>query len=222
MVTRQASQASWWPTHFSSVAGFSWRHLGPSQETSRVLCPGPHRLLQGVHSPTVYSHPRKSSQGLADTGFRRMLQSSSWPLLQVTERCWLPSPHLVEHTVHSPVSQRVDSRWAEDTAVFSHPSCMGTGTPSWPFKQSGGFSQTILHSGFGQSLGFRQSQSHTGSGQTVLHPVSAWAQSTTHLGLSHLVEHFGHPITLVPLGQTSCSGQNIAQFGWPHLTLHPS
>mmetsp|Transcript_25782 Transcript_25782/g.54891 ORF Transcript_25782/g.54891 Transcript_25782/m.54891 type:complete len:221 (+) Transcript_25782:1032-1694(+) len=98
---------------------------------------------------------------------------------------------------------------------------MGTGTPSCPCRQSGGCSQTILHSGLGQSLGLWQSQSQTGSGHTVLHPVSAWAQSTTHLGLSHLVLHFGVLQSRVLLPMHGSFGQNIAQLGSPQFTLHP-
>mmetsp|Transcript_11804 Transcript_11804/g.25442 ORF Transcript_11804/g.25442 Transcript_11804/m.25442 type:complete len:345 (-) Transcript_11804:252-1286(-) len=221
MVTLHASQASSRLLHCSWVAGFSPLHFGPLQCTSLVRVPSPQCALHSPQSPILYKQPLWFSQGRLSAGFLAPPQSSSCPEEQYTVRTWIPSPHSVEQEFHVPVSHRASCFFALPSPFFSHPSGMGTGTASLPPRQSGGFSQTMRQSGLGQAVGFLQSHWQVGSGQTVLHPVSALAQSSTHLGLSQRVEHLGQPMTFVPFGQISVSGQNIAQLGSPQFTLQP-
>mmetsp|Transcript_62819 Transcript_62819/g.168556 ORF Transcript_62819/g.168556 Transcript_62819/m.168556 type:complete len:228 (-) Transcript_62819:763-1446(-) len=143
IVTLQASHASSRLLHCSLVAGFSPLHFGPLQCTSRVRVPSPQCALHSPQSPTLYKQPLWFSQGRLCGGFLAPPQSSSWPEEQDTLRTWMPSPHSVEQEPHAPVSQWASNFFALPSPFFSHPSGMGTGTASFPFKQSGGFSQTM-------------------------------------------------------------------------------
>mmetsp|Transcript_21935 Transcript_21935/g.50037 ORF Transcript_21935/g.50037 Transcript_21935/m.50037 type:complete len:269 (-) Transcript_21935:477-1283(-) len=221
MVTLQAKQDSGLDMQSSSSLGFSSWQVGPSQVTSRFRFPGPQCPSHSPHSPVRHWHPSCASQACISSGLWWAPQSSATPVVHVTLRTRVPSPHRVLHEPQAPVCHLASSFLALPSPFFSHPSGMGTGTASLPPRQSGGFSQTMRQSGLGQAVGFLQSHWQVGSGQTVLHPVSALAQSSTHLGLSQRVEHLGQPMTLVPLGQMSVSGQNIAQLGSPQFTLHP-
>mmetsp|Transcript_102183 Transcript_102183/g.234162 ORF Transcript_102183/g.234162 Transcript_102183/m.234162 type:complete len:252 (-) Transcript_102183:68-823(-) len=103
------------------------------------------------------------------------------------------------------------------------PGC-GGGTLRTPLvaPQSGACSQVILHLGCGQSLGLLQCHSHWGSGHTVLHPMfTSRGHCRAHFGFSHFVVHFGVWQSSVFFPSQGSFGQNIAQLGSPHCTLHP-
>mmetsp|Transcript_15063 Transcript_15063/g.33161 ORF Transcript_15063/g.33161 Transcript_15063/m.33161 type:complete len:204 (-) Transcript_15063:408-1019(-) len=153
-------------------------------------------------------------------------KASQWessPELHSTFLLRMPFPHLMEQS-----DQEVVTHLAFSTAAFlfrpvtSHPSGRGGGTIIlWPFTHSGGCSQTILHLGFGQSFGFLQCHWHCGSAQEVWQPELALLQSSSHLGFSQRVVHFGVLQSSTLLPSQGSFRQNIAQLGSPHLTLHP-
>mmetsp|Transcript_32092 Transcript_32092/g.78343 ORF Transcript_32092/g.78343 Transcript_32092/m.78343 type:complete len:250 (-) Transcript_32092:258-1007(-) len=155
--------------------------------------------------------------------FPRASQWESSPELHSTFLLRIPFPHWMEQS-----DQAAVTHFAFSTAAFllcpvtSHPSGSGGGTIiRWPFTHSGGCSQTILHLGLGQSLGFLQCHWHWGSAQEVWHPELALLQSSSHFGFSHLVVHFGVLQSRTLLPSHGSLGQNIAQLGSPHFTLHP-
>mmetsp|Transcript_41966 Transcript_41966/g.100888 ORF Transcript_41966/g.100888 Transcript_41966/m.100888 type:complete len:210 (-) Transcript_41966:205-834(-) len=154
------------PVHSSEVAGFSPAHLGPMQSTARVRVPGPHLALQEDQGPGTQWQPVVSTHSSTASGLLRVRQSSSWPVLHSTLREWVPLPQAVEHAPQLPVCHLASPSWALPELPTT-PSFGGrVGTSSSHF---GGFSHTILQSGFGHSLGFWHFQSQTGSGQIVLH-----------------------------------------------------
>mmetsp|Transcript_36824 Transcript_36824/g.80480 ORF Transcript_36824/g.80480 Transcript_36824/m.80480 type:complete len:262 (-) Transcript_36824:486-1271(-) len=223
MVTSQASQVWPRPSQYAAASGLVPGHLWCSHSTSRVLLPGPHLFEHSPQPPTVHSQPLSSSQASFSYGFCQALsQSLSRPELHFTWRVRTPYPQEVEQTLQGPTNHLEASLWA----FFARPIRsipLGSGTTRFlSLTHSGACSHCMLHMGLGQSLGRLQVHWHTGSGHTVLQPMDpALEQSNSHLGSAQRVMHLGfwQSKVFVPLHRSS-AGQNIAQLGSLHFSLH--